>query len=422
VSQRADVIVIGGGIAGLEATRHLTQAGLHVILLEARDRLGGRIWTRHVDGYPVELGAEFIHGRPLEIFSTISAAYLKVSDVHGRIVAKTRGRWQPSINLMEEVDKLFDGMPADEPDQSFAEYLSRVSQSEEAKQHALNFVQGFHAADAAKVSVHWLIRTTKAEEQIDGERSFRLVDGYESLVRAVESKIDAGRVQIHLMSPVTCIRWTKGSVTADTNAGEYQAPRAVIAVPLSILKSGTIRFEPAITEKNEPLRLLEMGPVVRVSLCFNERFWEKRRKLRGLSFMFTDDPSFPTWWSPNPLPFPVLTGWTGGHRAASVALCTEDQLAEEAMSSLSRILEMGRKELQSKMKSANAHNWEADPYSRGAYSYAAVGGADAFRVLAEPLAQTLFFAGEATNFDGHNGTVHGAMASGRRAAREILSS
>lgn len=423
MSQRADVIVIGGGIAGLEATRHLTQAGLHVILLEARDRLGGRIWTQHAGDYPVELGAEFIHGRPPEIFSTVSEARLRVSVVDGRMVAKTQGRWQASLSLMEEVDKLFESMPADEPDQSFAQYISHAGQSEEAKLHALNFVQGFHAADPARVSVHWLVRTTKAEEQIDGERSFRLVDGYESLVRAVEARINETRAEIHVGNPVTNIRWQTSTVAVSTASGEHRAPRAIITVPLTILKSGTIRFDPAITEKkSEALRLLEMGPVVRVSLSFRDPFWEKDRELRGFSFMFTDDLSFPTWWSRSPLPFPVLTGWAGGSRAASLASCAEGRLVEEALISLGRILGTRREELQSRMQSAHVHNWNADPYSRGAYSYAAVGGADAFRELAEPIAGTLFFAGEATNFHGHNGTVHGAMASGRRAAQEILTS
>ena len=420
MSETADVIVIGGGIAGLEATRHLTQAGLRVILLEARDRLGGRIWTQHVDGHPVELGAEFIHGSPPEIFSVISAAGLKVVPVTGRIAAKSQGRWQASINLMEEVDKLFESMPEDEPDQSFAQYVSRAGESEEAKEHALNFVQGFHAADPARVSVHWLIETTKAEEQIGGEGSFRLVDGYESLVRAVEAKIDGACAKIRSGNPVTSIRWKTGDVTARTASGEYRASRAIITVPLSVLKSGAIVFDPPIAEKDEALGLLEMGPVVRVSLFFHDTFWEKVPELRSLSFMFTDDPSFPTWWSRSPLVVPVLTAWTGGNRAAALASFAEGRLIEEALVSLSRILEMDQQKVQSKLRAAHVHNWEADPYSRGAYTYAAVGGIHAFRVLAEPLARTLFFAGEATEFRGFNGTVHGAMASGARAAQEII--
>ena len=420
MSQSADAIVIGGGIAGLETTRHLTQAGLHVVLLEARDRLGGRIWTQYVDGQPVELGAEFIHGRPPEIFNAVSRAALKVVPVEGRIVAKHRGRWDASGNVMEEVDRLFESMPGDEPDQTFAHYLAHTRVSPEAKEHALNFVQGFHAADPEKVGVHWLIETTKAEEEIEGEGSFRLVDGYERLLHAIEDQIVQNRVQIHLHHPVTAVHWKPGEVRAHTASAEYHARRAVITVPLSLLKERTILFEPPIAGKNGPLALLEMGPVMRVSLRFREKFWDKRRECRGFSFMFSDDRDFPTWWSLSPLPIPVLTGWTGGRRAAGLASHAEEQLINRGIASLARILEMPIQELESLMQSAHTHNWDADPYSHGAYSYAMAGGARAFRVLAEPLANTLFFAGEATDFRGFNGTVHGAMASGKRAAEEIL--
>lgn len=417
----ADVIVIGGGIAGLETTRRLTQAGLEVILLEARDRLGGRIWTKHTANHPVELGAEFIHGRPPEIISAASEARLKLSPVEGRIVAKSLGRWETSGNLMDEVNRLFDNMPADQPDQTFAEYISRNKYSEEAKEHAFNFVQGFHAADPGKVSVHWLIETTKAEEQIDGEKSLRLVEGYDGLVRAVSDTIDRGRAEINLSTPVTAIRWKRGMVKVAAGSAECCAPRAVITVPLSILKQRTIQFDPELRAKEEAFRLLEFGPVVRVSFSFREKFWDRRPDLRGFSFMFSDEPDFPTWWSVNPLPFPVLTGWVGGSRAATLASHTENELVRTALNSLAQVLETGVEELQSRLEAAYAHNWEADPYSRGAYSYAAAGGAHAFRDLAAPLEETLFFAGEATDDRGHNGTVHGALYSGRRAAEEIIS-
>lgn len=416
----ADVIVIGGGIAGLEATALLTQAGLEVILLEARDRLGGRIWTQHTAGHPVELGAEFIHGRPPEILSAIEQAGLKVSPVRGRIVAKSREAWRASGNLMEEVDRIFEKMPANQPDQTFAEYISCAGYSQEAKDHALSFVQGFHAADPAKVSVHWLIKTTQAEEQIEGEKSLRLVDGYETLVQAVSVKIDRSRAEINLGSPVTTIRWKRGEVRVVAGLAECCAPRALITVPLSILKQRAIHFDPELRAKAEAFRVLEFGPVVRASFSFHDKFWDRRPDLRGFSFMFTDDPHFPTWWSLSPTRFPVLTGWTGGSRAAALATHTEAQLVSIALVSLAQILEVSAHELQAQLESAYAHNWETDPYSRGAYSYAAAGGAHAFRNLAAPLEETLFFAGEATDDRGHNGTVHGALYSGRRAAREII--
>src|SRR5262249_56319792 len=102
------------------------------------------------------------------------------------------------------------------------------------------------------------------EERIDGERSSRFVDGYRNLVRSVEEGIERGHAEIHLNSAVTAIEWKPGSVRVKTNAEEYRAPRAVIAVPLSILKDRTMRFAPDISEKNQVLQLLETGPAIRV--------------------------------------------------------------------------------------------------------------------------------------------------------------
>jgi monoamine oxidase len=416
----ADVVVIGGGIAGLQAARDLSAAGLRVTLLEARDRLGGRIYTRRCAGHPVELGAEFVHGRPPDIFELASQAGLRVIPVEGEFISKNKGRWRHGSELWAEVNQLFENMPADEPDQSFLEYITRATVSQEAKQHALGFVAGFHAADPAKVSVHWLIRTTKAEEEIDGEHSFRFVDGYESLVRALMDRIERSRCDVHLQSAVTEVVWKPGEVSVKAGATTFRAAHAILAVPLSVLKSGGIRFLPKLEEKETAMQLLAMGPVIRVSLCFRQKFWENRDELRDASFLFTDDPEFPTWWTSNPLPYAILTGWAAGERATALTSQTEAGMVERALQSLGRIMEINPEELRQIMEGAFVHDWQTDALSRGAYSYAVVGGADAGRALAAPVAQTLFFAGEATNFAGHNGTVHGAMASGSRAAQEVV--
>lgn len=421
MNESADVIVIGGGAAGLCAARDLTQAGLKVILLEARDRLGGRILTREVSDHPIELGAEFIHGRPPEIFDVIAEAGLRVTPVAGEFVNKEQGQWIHS-DLWDEVNDLFDRMPADKPDQSFASYLRSTSYSNECKEHAVNFVQGFHAADPEKLSVHWLIRTTHAEEEIGGDQTFRLDDGYEALLRAIEDKIDRVRGTIKVHSPVREVVWNPGDVHVSAASGEYHASRAVITVPLSILKSGSIHFDPPLTEKQPALRLLEMGPVLRLSLAFGSGLWASKPELRRFSFIFSDDPDFSTWWTSNLFPLPLLTAWAGGPKAARLMkpASTPQDLMEGALESLARILEMPFEELLFKGPNFYSHDWSADAYSRGAYSYALVGGADAFGELAQPIAETLFFAGEATDSRGHNGTVHGAMASGSRAAAEVI--
>jgi monoamine oxidase len=144
--------------------------------------------------------------------------------------------------------------------------------------------------------------------------------------------------------------------------------------------------------------------------------------MADLSFLFTDDPQFPTWWTSNPLPYPILTGWAAGPNAGAHTGRSKDEIIQSAMQSLARIMGVAEAELRVQLTGSFMHDWQADPFARGAYSYAAVGGMDAAQTLAAPITDTLYFAGEATNGDGYNGTVHGAIATGLRAAKELLQS
>ena len=417
-----DAIIIGGGIAGLTAARRLTEAGLRVTLLEARDRLGGRIYTQNTAKFPVELGAEFVHGRPKEILGLAAEAAAPIVPVQGSFRRKINGEWADAGHLMEKVDQLFANLPADEPDQSFQYYLDRSGTDEQVKQQALRYVEGFHAAEPSLISARSLRRDSRAEEAIEGDHQYRIASGYESLVRAEADRIDRERCDIVTDTVVHEIVWRQGQVITRTSTTEYQAPRAIVTVPLGVLKSKSVVFSPVLPEKQNAMSFLEMGPVIRVSLCFQEKFWERDPEMAELSFFFTDDPQFPTWWTSNPLPYPILTGWAAGPHAGVHTGRSKDEIVQSAMQALARIMGVEELELRGHMTGSLTHDWQADPFSLGAYSYTAAGGMDAAEKLAAPVANTLYFAGEATNGDGYNGTVHGAIATGMRAAKELLQS
>jgi len=422
MKNKADVLVIGGGAAGLAAAGELTRAGLRTTLLEARDRLGGRIFTRKHSDYPVELGAEFVHGRPEEIFGLAAAAAVPIMPGEGHFRRKSNGAWAEAGHLMEEVEALFAKIPGDEPDQSFQHYLDRSGASDEAKQQAFRYVQGFHAADPSRISALSLIRDHQAQEENDGDRQFRLQTGYDHLVRAMAERIERSCAEVLLNSIVKEIVWQPGKIAARTADAEFHAERAVITLPLGVLRAGRVAFSPALPEKQYAIKYLEMGPVIRVSLCFRDKFWEQQTGMADLSFLFTDDPQFPTWWTSNPLPYPILTGWAAGQCAVQLKGKDGQETIHEALQALARITGLSVASLESRLTGSYTHDWQADPFSLGGYSYAAVGGMDAARALAAPVAETLYFAGEATDFNGRNGTVHGAVASGYRAAREVLQS
>lgn len=421
MTDATDVLVIGGGVAGLAAARQLTSAGLHVTLLEARDRLGGRIWTHQTQDYPVELGAEFVHGRPEEILALAAEAALSIAPVEGGFRRKIDGAWADAGRLMGKVEELFEKMPADEPDQSFLHYIDRSGVRNDVREQALRYIEGFHAADPSLISVHSLIRDTHAEEAISGDgRQFRLAGGYEGLVQAIRDRIDAKRCNVLLNSAVTEIHWCAGDVVAKTTNAEFRAPRAVITVPLGVMKANGIVFSPELPEKQNAVKFLEMGAAVRVTLCFREKFWERAPEMADLGFLFTNHSQFPTWWTANALPYPILTAWAAGKHAMALKGLAPDEIAHKATQALAQIIGIGDRDLAAQITGAFTHDWQIDPFSRGAYSYAAVGGIDAARTLAAPVAETLYFAGEATNSEGYNATVHGAISTGYRAARELL--
>jgi monoamine oxidase len=424
-----DVIVIGAGAAGLSAARELSTAGKRVVLLEGRDRVGGRICTHQMPGYPVELGAEFVHGSPPEICEIAKQARLTLAELEWRVLRSENRRWIDAGATWSGMDRLFSKMSADRPrlaprtrkeDQSFQEFLDHTQADAEVRQQALGFVEGFHAADPSRISVHSLVKSNAADEE-NGESQFRFVHGYEALIKSISERIDWDLCELRLNAEVTEVEWKAGETLARTVSGsQWRAPQMLITVPLGVLKSDGLAFHPPLKQKEKALQGLEMGPVVRASLCFRNQFWRTQPRFRDAGFIFTDDPWFPTWWTSNPLPFPILTGWAPGHYARNLGTLNSEEVIERALESLASILEMDRERLKGELAAGFTHDWQHDRFSHGAYSYALVGGSEAGRELAVPVAQTLFFAGEATDSDGHNGTVHGAIRSGVRAAKAIL--
>jgi monoamine oxidase len=422
----ADVIVIGAGVAGLAAAEALAAAGLRVSVLEARDRTGGRIWTVRDGIVPVELGAEFIHGKPPQVFNLLRSAGVKIEEVSGQPWCFEDATLSP-CQFFAEVEDIFRRMePPPATDESFTNFLQRccTTASAEARRRATEFVEGFHAAPANRVSVQSLVRGDEADREIDAESSFRLPDGYEVLVRLLQERMLAHGAVLQLNTTVCAIQWRCGAVEVRAEAGQtnvFTAPAAVITLPLGLLQAGSVQFEPSLREKQDPLAKLAMGGAIRVTMQFRERLWECLKDGLGeMSFLFSHDPDFPTWWTLLPRRAPVLTGWCAGPRGERMSHRGRQEVIGAAMHALARILGLQEERISGPLERSWSHNWQTDPFSRGAYSHVLVGGEGAQQELSEPLARSLFFAGEATDWTGHHSTVHGAFASGRRAAEEIL--
>jgi monoamine oxidase len=435
--QNKQVIVIGGGVAGVAAARDLAGADYGVTLLEARDRLGGRIYT-HFDelSVPLELGAEFIHGKPAELFATLEEARLLFCDTAERHWFLENGRLSKTGEFFHDMTELMGRMRFNAPDQTFREFLDSVpddDSSQRIKAMARMYVEGFHAADIERIGVHGLIEANSAEEEIDGDQSFRVLSGYEAIVRFLCGGAERAGANVFLNTVVKEISWKPRRVEVKAVYGEemrdFTAEAAVITLPLGVLQVSPeapagIRFVPDLPqEKRGAITEIEMGHVLKLMLRFRTRFWEKL-KLNGenlwpLGFVHHPEAPFPTWWTLLPIRAPILVGWVGGTGAQSLLQHEQPFILNEGLNSLSRILNISYQDLQAELEAAQFHNWTADEFSRGAYAYLPVDGLMHQENLSKPVDGTLFFAGEATS-RGHIGTVHGALMSGRRAATEII--
>jgi monoamine oxidase len=164
-----------------------------------------------------------------------------------------------------------------------------------------------------------------------------------------------------------------------------------------------------------------MGRVLKLVFAFKERFWE-RAFPDELGFLSTPNEPFQVWWTGYPVYAPVLVAWVGGPAADALSEIAVEQRVDQALDSLARMLRLSRSEVDRQVVRWDTHDWAADPFARGAYSYVRVGGVPGQEVLARPVENTLFFAGEATELAGHQATVHGALYAGERAADEVLHS
>ena len=420
--QNIDVLIIGVGAAGLIAWRELHSVGLHVVVLEARDRIGGRILTDHSTSSPIELGAEFVHGKPKAIWPILEKARLKMLESSDTRMVFDKGALRACAKYWKIIQTV-NGQIQPTQEIPYERFLEAVEASAFEKLITKSYVEGFNAARAGLISTSAIAMADRAAVEIEGERQFRIKDGYASVIEWLATGLPCE--SLHLQATVREIRWEQNrvEVLADTPNGEriFSAIRLIVTVPLGVLKAssgtpGAIQFIPALSEKEAALEHLEVGHVIKFMICFKERFWESETRF---AFVISFDEGIPTWWTQEPLTSNVLTGWAGGPAGEKLVNLSHEELLGRAIESLSRIFAKSAGWLHECVDKIYYHDWSNDPFCRGAYSYPKVGGLKAAQTLGEPINDTIFFAGEATDSQGAYGTVHAALNSGISAARKI---
>jgi monoamine oxidase len=430
----ADVVVIGAGAAGLVAARALSRAGRSVVVLEARDRMGGRVYTREDPGLPVpvDLGGEFVHGTADVSFALLRAANTVAIDTGGSAFVYEDGELRERDDPFAIVERLMasaKNLPADVSVEDFLQQLrGDAAQVERERRYMRMLVEGFDAADPQRASAVAL-----GDEWTDDggggqtSRQFRPLGGYAHLLRTLHGALDPALVEVRLATPVHAVQWGRNGVTvaATSSSGvplEVRARTAIVTLPIGVLQANAVRFEPALPHaKADALARLVMGPVVKLILRFRSAFWERVRDARYLDggFFYRAEAAFPTFWTLIPLRTPLLIAWAGGPKADALANDDEAARTAKALDDLTTLFGSDA-DPHGELEAVYTHDWQQDLYSRGAYSYVAVGGGNARTDLAAPVDDVLFFAGEATAATSESGTVAGALQSGERAANEVL--
>ena len=431
------VIVIGAGMAGIMAARTLQDAGGNVTILEARDRIGGRTHTDHSLGTSVDLGAAWIHGpngnplTPLAKQLGIATGYTDFINQSGTAVRAYDDDGTP-LN-MEEYSH---GQRLAEA--AFYKAEASILYKPPTQAHSLKdwiehgLPQPETMTHSEKLGFHYwsLIRTEYGDaadwNMIDWELGNKYVKlpggdllmhggGFNGLTDHLSTGLD-----IRLKTAVTKITITPTNVNIQTNKERFTADHVIITLPLGVLKSGAIQFDPPLPEeKQQAIQRVGFGNYEKLAMRFDKFYWP--REPHRFNYLSSGEPSlFHAWLNiGHYTDTPIIVAYHAGRRARHINQWSDGELLENTLTTMQRIFgNNGYGEIPTPQDYLRT-NWQSDPFSSGSYSYDQIGQQPTDRLtLAEPVGHRLFFAGEATHPHFY-ATVHGAYETGVRAAQEV---
>ncbi|NWF63259.1 MAG: FAD-dependent oxidoreductase [Chloroflexi bacterium] len=423
LSTHADVLVLGAGIAGLAAARTLTDKGLSVIVLEARNRVGGRTWTDSSLGVPLDLGASWIHGvngNPITKLAKEFGAKTAPTDGENAIEFAADGSelpggaWEETETLFEDIyEEVAEIQERTDEDMSLQAAFDQVIAGRRLSGEDLRRLNYYihlvtaleYGADAKDLSLWWWDQ----DEEFGGEEVI-FPGGYNQITDGLAKSLD-----IRLGEVVNIVRYGADGVEVETSQGNYAAAQAVVTLPLGVLKQASVKFEPPLPEsKQAAINRLGMGVLNKVYLKFPEVFWDA--EVETFSYLGEELGEWGDWLSFVPFTGePVLMAFHGGEKGFALEELSDDNIVAGAMQTLRVMFGGGIPEPEGVLIT----RWGKDPFALGAYSHTPPFASGEDRgALAQPLGNVLFFAGEATSRE-YPGTVHGAYLSGVRAAEEL---
>jgi monoamine oxidase len=398
-----EVAIIGGGAAGVAAGRHLHDAGIDCLIVEARDRLGGRAFTASHAGHAIDLGCGWLHSADKNPWS-------KVAQAQGREIDQTPPPWSRSslgFRLGEQQDYR-------EAFKAFDERLAKLAHADGNAPASAALAAGGRWNNLIGAVVTFIngaeideISARDYDNYEDSEVNWRVVEGYGATIAE-----HGGSVPVALGAPVRRIDHSGKKLKIDTDAGTITAARAIVTLPTNVLSAMDGLFAPALSDKIEAARNLPLGLNDKLFLALDkpEQF-EKDSRLFGHK-----DASKTAAYHIRPFGRAMIECYFGGDNARELEAAGEGAIFDFAVSELTGIL---GNDFAKRVKPIAVHLWGADPFARGAYSYAKLGKADCRAQLAAPVDNRLFFAGEACSKHDYS-TAHGAYRTGLAAAEQVL--
>lgn len=425
-----DTLIVGAGITGLTAARILTVHGRRVVVLEARDRVGGRVWTSRDDGEVVDYGASWIHGvdnNPLseavEAFGMRTQEFTVGSyQPGGRPIAyhSPSGQRLPSESVTRFVSDVrsFDALfrvtvDATKENTSFGEAVEETLAELDWDEERLMRVREFLRHRTEEQLGVWLDHLDAHgldDDAIDGDEVV-FPDGYDELATHLAKGID-----VRLDHPVVCVRWGPSGATADTGEDHFRAPTIVVTVPIGVLKSPDFELDPPLPQAHsKALDGLEMNAFEKVFLRFPHKFWDD--DIYAIRRQGDAGRCWHSWYDLSTVhDSPTLLTFAAGPCAKTIRHWSDTRIADSVLDALRGLY--GERVVQPDR--VHITRWQDDPYSRGSYSYMTVGSErNDHDALSIPIDGVLHLAGEATWTD-DPATVTAALRSGHRAAEQIL--
>ena len=414
-----DVVVVGAGMAGVTAARSLVRAGLRVLLIEARQRLGGRIHTlRDLCDAPVEAGAELIHGPRAQTWLEVREAGLSVRrNSHGAAATMIDlgegGRWLPYALANPQTWHSFGVLrrlaTAQPHDMSARDFIERCGYAGRARSLAEMVFTAHLPGSLDEIGIQGFIDDGVLE--LETSQDYRINEGYDNLIEHVGQGIQA-----EVGFVVRTIEWSpEGVVIGDADGRERSARAAISTLPVGVLQNGAITFKPELpATKRTALRQMVMGPVLKLLMRFEEPFWPRR-----LAAVYCASGPVTLYWNVfygASGALPVLTAYCTGARAAAFAELSEEEVVVRVLQDLRRHFPRGGQ----KLIAWRLVDWSGDPYSRGGYTFLRPGATGARARLAASDTARLMWAGAETATEPIAATVAGAYASGLRAAFDVV--